>query len=36
MEPAKKNLDNASDLYIEAYELFQQGKILEVIALKPL
>ena len=26
MELAKKNLDNASALYIEAYELFQEGK----------
>ena len=33
MDLAKKNLDNASALYIEAYELFREGKILEVIAL---
>ena len=33
MKLAKKNLDNASELYIQAYELFKQGKILEVIAL---
>ena len=31
MELAKKNLDNASELYIQAYELFKEGKILEVI-----
>ena len=28
---AKKNLDNASELYIQAYELFKEGKIAEVI-----
>ena len=33
MKLAKKNLDNASELYIQAYELFKQGKIAEVIAL---
>ena len=33
MELAKKNLDNASELYIQAYELFKEGKILEVITL---
>jgi preprotein translocase subunit SecA/nephrocystin-3 len=33
MELAKKNLDNASQLYIQAYELFQQGEIGKVIAL---
>ena len=26
-----KNLDNASELYIKAYELFKEGEILEVI-----
>ena len=33
MELARKNLDNASELYMQAYELFKQGKIKEVIAL---
>ena len=33
MKLAKKNLDHASELYIQAYELFKQGKIAEVIAL---
>ena len=30
---SKKNLDSASESYIEAYELFQEGKISEVIVL---
>ena len=33
MKLAKENLDNASELYIQAYELFKQGKIAQVIAL---
>ena len=31
MKLAKKNLDHASQLYIQAYELFKEGKIQEVI-----
>ena len=33
MKLAKKNLDNASELYIQAYESLRQGKIEETIAI---
>ena len=33
MELAKKNLDNASELYIQAYEFLRQGKVEKTIAI---